>query len=340
VSGSDVMTSVTSPSICTRAKKKETVSPFEPECDRQKELIRRKRQNNEALWAEERAFLAALREKRENYCLLTAFSALTIQAAWRGHNMRKRWPEVRAGLESAILVRRQLRSVLEGQQYPWVLGRRSAALNKATKRAAAAVSIQSAWRGCLACQAMATKRAEYEGELPVKSGASVKIQSSWRGYVARLKFADVVLQRKQDCAALRLQCGWRQHQATTEVKVKRQEHSSALLIQSCARGKMARSKAQQIQSFRREELEAADRDAAAITLQCLFRCAAAKQQIQRLRALRQKAHMDGAATQVQRICRGFMGRREAAKHRQLPYSSAKVNERGEPDSVPASESVI
>ena len=262
---------------------------------------------SKALIRERDAFMAKLRQEREERHIRENLAAVRIQAVYRGHLVRPkprhatREPRTRRNSEADW--REELRALthateehLNGGVPPpeWrKSSKRTAKRNKKLQRAVeytAAAAIQSVVRGFLARRAFRT--VYFLHNRTVQHSAVTRIQSRFRGFALRRSLAAATVEQREQ---------------------------AAIMIQCLVRGVHARTRCRWLMRRMRDAMEQAG---ASVAIQCAFRSRVARDRVSQRRQHR-------AAVKVQSSLRGHAARRDVnQKVRQRREAAVRIQSVG------------
>ncbi|CAM9640707.1 unnamed protein product, partial [Ectocarpus sp. 12 AP-2014] len=261
---------------------------------------------SECLMAERERFMELLGKERQERVHLEAFACSLVQAAFRGYLLRKRWAEVDARQRVRLRVRKSLRDFLKSRGAPFALG----ALEKQQKEhrlhQAAACTIQASFRCFLARQTLGKRRL---ASFLLRRRRAARTLQCWVRYLFASRRLRVTGHRRRvvhSIAASMIQQQWRMRkiQEVTKSRLFR----SAAAIQRIIRGYVAWKKV----GRQLTRVRGLRKTRAVYTLQKFIRRGQARQRVRRLQRRRRRGTRARAALHVQRVCRGFVGRRRAA----------------------------
>eukprot|EP00903_Cladosiphon_okamuranus_P012766 g11934.t1 len=294
---------------------------------------------SECLVAERDRFMELLSKERQDRVHREAFACSLIQAAYRGYLLRKRWAEVDTRQRIQLRVRKNFREFLKSKGAPFALGGVEKQQTEDRLRRAAACIIQGSFRCFLARQTLGKRRM---ASFLLKRRRAARTLQCWGRYLFALRrlrymrMRALVMSRTKSAVAIQkqyrrhlgaritshrrlvvhsiaasmIQGQWRLRKTLEGIQevVRARLFRSAAAIQRIARGYVARKKvARQLIRVR-----ALSRVRAVYTLQKFIRRTQAQRRVRRLRGRRRRGACARAALHVQRVCRGFVGRRQAA----------------------------
>ncbi|CAM9626482.1 unnamed protein product [Ectocarpus sp. 6 AP-2014] len=261
---------------------------------------------SECLMAERERFMELLGKERQERVHLEAFACSLVQAAFRGYLLRKRWAEVDTRQRVRLRVRKSLRDFLKSRGAPFALGALEKQQTEDRLRQAAACTIQASFRCFLARQTLGKRRL---ASFLLRRRRAARTLQCWGRYLFASRRLRVTGHRRRvvhSIAASMIQQQWRLRkiQEVTKSRLFR----SAAAIQRIVRGYVAWKKV----GRQLTRVRGLRKTRAVYTLQKFIRRAQARQRVRRLQRRRRRGTRARAALHVQRVCRGFVGRRRAA----------------------------
>nr|CAD7400031.1 unnamed protein product [Timema poppensis] len=274
--------------------------------------------------------IARARKEEINYQieLHHEISALTIQTFWRGYSARKNARAMKEELTQACTI---LQRFFRAYQ-------RKKTCRIEFRRATAALTIQTFWRGYCArkhVQAM-KKEMAYQIELRRETAALI-IQTLWRGYCAwkhvrsMKKEMAYQIELRRETAALIIQTFWRGYFARKHVRAMKKEiayqielhqETAALTIQTFWRGYCARKHVRAMKKEIAYQIELC-RETAALTIQTFWRGYCARKHVRSMKkeiAYQIELCRETAALTIQRFWRGYCARKHArAMKKEIAY---------------------
>ncbi|GLD96942.1 hypothetical protein PINS_up005625 [Pythium insidiosum] len=265
-----------------------------------------------ALTAERDAFMAALWSRRSQRLALETRAALTIQRVYRGHQLRRRFIEMKDRLRVRKRVRGSLIRVTKGTAIITAERERRARLQE--KQRQAATCIQRAFHRWVAANVLARERCLRRCER--RRDAAMLLQRQWRRAMAAVAVAKLRRRQRDENARRlatvlsRLFLGYRARQAVRRLRLRRQIIASQRLQRF-----LQRVHARKVVALERRRQHEHVRNAAARTIQRHVRGWLGRARVWRLRIDEDRAIRVACALAIQRVFRGAMGRRRARFHR-------------------------
>ncbi|GBG27509.1 F-box/LRR-repeat protein 20 [Hondaea fermentalgiana] len=270
-----------------------------------------------------RARMARREAARRREIRLMHWTARRLQAHWRGRVARKYAILRRLQRRKEIEAATKLQSLFRARQAQKVAAvRRAEALER--RRQAAAIYIQTRWRGKLAKDLLYAARRARQVYIEKCARAATRVQTLWRGRLGRKRFEMLRAVRlaklaAEEAAATKLQSIMRgrrerrraaQRKELEALEAERKVQAS-IKMQQAARVRLARRKL----ARKREAVE--ERERAAIKLQCMWRAKKGSLAVHMLRSAKRAAASERAALKVQAIWRGRQGKLAVQMIRQV-----------------------
>ena len=299
---------------------------------------------NQGLWLEHSIFMEKLARKREQRHNIENYAAIIIQSVFRRYLIIKRWDIIKGCLRVRQEMQAEVRSYLRFNNL--LLTRKQLKEFKTQRREANAVYIQCFVRRWLAYRAYERRMLHFTAErrnisatkiqcmirvwranqwtralremvnLAKRDAAVLLIQKTYRGTLGRRKY-NIYNHLLKQTAAIMIQCMYRQRMSMYRVKAIRlykknkAEYKGVLGVQKVTRGYLGRKRFNRI----KKEKWQAKRVRAASIIQTKYRSVLGFRKTINRSIRRSQFRTLGAIITVQRIVRGFLGRKRMEKVR-------------------------
>lgn len=279
-----------------------------------------------------RARVARRETARRREIRLMHWTARRLQAYWRGRVARRYVILKRLQRNREIEAATRMQSMFRARQ-----ARKRAAIERERvykiKCEQAAILIQNRWRSKLARDLLRAARLAHAKYMEKCNLAATRMQQIWRGRAGRKHFAFLRAMRlarmaEEEAAATKVQAllrGRRQRRKAEERKrlealEEERRIQASIKVQRAARVRLARRKL----AKKREGV--AERERAAIKLQCMWRAKQGSLAVHLLRSAKRMAITEKAALKVQAIWRGRRGKLAVQMIRQARAAQSAAEE--------------